>query len=186
MAKVADFLELVRDVEDRSSLGREFSQRREEDFRFLRRENRSRLVHDKKLRLLEKATNIRPVTPRRRDHLLAPGLMETVIGAVPLIRSAEAASRGGEHAESDVLAPREGIEEREMLKDMACRARAAFVLPCMDSPLNSCQPESGRRFRRSSSPAWLPEAVSREAWISPAPRKATPSFAWTPEPLKVH
>ena len=68
----ADFLQLVRDIQDRRPLRRQLPQGAKQDLHLLRRQHRCRLVHDQQLRVLQQTANdLHPLPLARRqitDH----------------------------------------------------------------------------------------------------------------------
>jgi hypothetical protein len=122
MAQRADLVELVADVEDAATFGRERAQRCEQREHRLRGEHRRRLVHDEQPRLLQQAAHdldALPLPDRHRVHV--PPRIERQ--AVALRDIADARGQrprvGVVDREPDVLADGQRVEQREMLEHHA-------------------------------------------------------------------
>ena len=128
VAQAQHFLQAMGDVKHRASVTRQPLQCGEQDFRFLRRQHRGRLVEDEKLGVLQQAAH--------DLDALALADRELVHKALGVERQAEG---GGDfhdalghcaqilarrQRERDILRDRQGLEEREMLEHHAYAERA--------------------------------------------------------------
>ena len=123
VAQRADFLQLVRNVEDGAALAREPAQRFEQGFDFLRRQNGSRLVHDDEPRVLQQAAHdldaLALADRKVADHeiRIQP---QAVAGRDLDDPAAQVALRKlRRNAQRDILGNGQGLEQREMLEDHA-------------------------------------------------------------------
>ena len=120
IAKRANFLELVANIQDRRALGFQFAQGLEQDFHLLRGQNRRWLVHDQQLRVLEQtADDLDPLPFARRQR--ADGACRIKRQAVGFRNVADllgqiASGRRVLHPQCHVLGHVQRVEKREMLK----------------------------------------------------------------------
>ena len=143
MAQRPDFLQLVRDVEDRTTFAGQPAQRLEQDGHFLRRQDRGRLVHDDQTRVLQQAAHdLNPLAladGEIADHAVRVQLQAVAARDVDDTAAQVALRQLRRDAERNILGDAQGFEQREMLEDHA----DAFG-PCLRGPVRGKGPTAQR------------------------------------------
>ncbi len=120
-AERTDFLELVRDIEDRRSLGRQKAEGAKENLYFLRGQNAGRFVHDQEFRVLEQTANdLDPLTFTSREitddavgrqgEAVVFRYLADALGQLALFRRVL-------HTEGDVFRDGQGVEQGKVLEN---------------------------------------------------------------------
>ena len=115
-----DFLQLVRDIQDRCPLRRQLAQGLEQNLHLLRRQHAGRLIHDQQLGVLQKTANdLHPLTlpGRQIAHHAGRVQRQAVIFRHRLDpRRQRLHRRRVFHAKGNVLGDTQRLKETEMLK----------------------------------------------------------------------
>ena len=137
LAERADLVQLVADVENAATLAGKCAQRLEQSQHCLRRQDRRRLVHDQKPRVLQQAAHdldALSLADRHRMHVPL-GLERKAIAARdvddPLAQPGGPARR---RMRRDVLGDGQRLEQREMLEHHADAKSARMRRDCRSSP----------------------------------------------------
>ena len=178
VAERADFLELVRDVEDRAAFLAQHTERAEQLLGLLRSQHRGGFIEDQKLRVLQQAAHDLDALPLadREPPDLALRLERQAVAARDFAHAlVESGELGLVEPERDVLGDGQLLEQAEVLEHHADAARAGSGGAGEHDRL-ALPAEFARRSaaagRRSSSPAWTCRRRSRRAARAPRPARS--------------